>query len=154
MPARVKIVGWDLREIMPEYLISEALRRALAVRQPTAGLLVYSDRVSQYTATRFRDLLADHGAQQRMSQQGNCHDNAQAESFWSRLKTELLDGGSFPGLAEMRLEVAHYIAYYNDERRHSSLDYQSPILLRNPFSIHVSILSSLVRPPQSVHLVY
>ena len=61
-----------------------------------------------------------------MSRHGNCYDNAPAESFWSRLKTELLDGGSFPGLVEARLEVNHYIAYYNAERRHSALAYQSP----------------------------
>lgn len=55
-------MGWDLRETMPEDLVSEALRRALAVRQPAAGLLVHSDQGSQYTATRFRTLLADCGA--------------------------------------------------------------------------------------------
>ena len=61
-----------------------------------------------------------------MSRHGNCYDNAPAESFWSRLKTELLDGGSFPDLVEARLEVNHCIAYYNAERRHSALAYQSP----------------------------
>jgi transposase InsO family protein len=61
-----------------------------------------------------------------MSQRGNCYDNAHAESFWSRLKTELLDGGSFPGLSEAKLEISHYIAYYNAERRHSALGYHSP----------------------------
>ena len=61
-----------------------------------------------------------------MSRHGNCYDNAPAKSFWSRLKTELLDGGSFPGLVEARLEVNHYIAYYNAERRHSALAYKHP----------------------------
>lgn len=63
-----------------------------------------------------------------MSRRGNCYDNAQAESFWSRLNTELLDGGSFAGLEEARLEVAPYIA----ELHHSSLGYQSP----NHFETH------------------
>ena len=132
-----KVVGWDLRETMPEDLVSEALRRALVVRQPPAGLIVHSDQGSQYTATRFGDLLADHGARQSMSRRGNCYDNAQAESFWSRLKTELLDGGSFPGLEEARLELSHYIAYYNDERRHSALAYHSP----NHFETHLQSTS-------------
>ncbi|WP_317191395.1 integrase core domain-containing protein [Hymenobacter guriensis] len=117
-----KVVGWDVRESMPEDLVSEAL----AVRQPPPGLVVHSDQGSQYTATRFRDLLANHSATQSMSRRGNCYDNAQAESFWSRLKTELLDGGSFPSLEEARLELAHYIAYYNSERRYSALAYRSP----------------------------
>lgn len=61
-----------------------------------------------------------------MSRRGNCSNNAQTEFFWSRLKTELLDGGRFPGLVEARLEISHYIAYYNAERRHSALGYQAP----------------------------
>ncbi|MCA8833142.1 integrase core domain-containing protein [Hymenobacter pini] len=61
-----------------------------------------------------------------MSRRGTCYDNAQDESFWSRLKTEWLDGGRFPGLEEARPELAHYIACYNDERRHSALAYRSP----------------------------
>ena len=121
-----KIVGWDVRDTMPEDLVSEALRRALAVRRPLAGLVVHSDQGSQYTATRFKDLLARNGAVQSMSRRGNCYDNAHAESFWSRFKAELLDGGSFPGLAEARLEISHHITYYNAERRHSALGYHSP----------------------------
>ncbi|WP_234795099.1 IS3 family transposase [Hymenobacter arizonensis] len=126
-----KIVGWDVRDTMPEDLVSEALRRALAVRRPPAGLVVHSDQGSQYTATRFKDLVAKHGAQQSMSRRGTCYDNAlpgttHAESFWSRFKAELLDGGSFPGLAEARLEISHHVAYYNAERRHSALGYHSP----------------------------
>lgn len=102
-------------------------------------MLVHSDQGSQYTATRFRDLLTKHEAAQSMSRRGNHYDNAQAESFWSRLKTELLDSGSFAGLAEAQLEVAHYIAYYNAERRHSSLDYQSS----NYFEAHLQPTSQL-----------
>ena len=130
------MVGWDVRETMPEGLVSEALRRALAVQRP-AGLLVHSDQGSQPTATRFGNLLAPHGAEPSMSRRGTCSDNAQAESCWSRLKTELLDGGSFPSLEEARLELSHYIAYYNDERRHSALGYHSP----NHFETHLQTTS-------------
>lgn len=134
-----KIVGWDVRDTMPEDLVSEALRRALVVRRPPAGLVVHSDQGSQYTATRFKDLLVRHGAVQSMSRRGNCYDNAHAESFWSRFKAELLDGGSFPGLTEAKLEISHHIAYYNAERRHSSLGYQAP----NHFEIHLQTTSQL-----------
>ena len=74
-----------------------------------------------------------------MSRRGNCYDNAYAESFWSRLKTELLDGGHFPGLAEARLEISHYIAYYNTDRRHSALNYRTP----NQFEIYLQAMSQL-----------
>ena len=61
-----------------------------------------------------------------MSRRGNCYDNAHAESFWIRLKTELLDGSSFANMTEARLEISHYIAYFNIERRHSALGYLAP----------------------------
>ena len=61
-----------------------------------------------------------------MCRRGNCRDNAHVESFWSRLKTKLLDGCSFPGLAGARLEISHYLACYNTEPRHSALGYHSP----------------------------
>ena len=94
------------------------------MRRPAPGLVVHSGQDSQYSASNFKALVARHEALQRMSRRGNCYDNA--GSFWSRLKTELLDGGSFPALAEARLEISYYIAYYNTERRHSALGYHSP----------------------------
>jgi transposase InsO family protein len=63
---------------------------------------------------------------QSMSRRGNRYDNAHAESFWNRLKTELLAGGSFRSLSEVRLDISHYIIYYNAERRHSALGYLAP----------------------------
>ena len=107
-------------------MVSEALRRALAVRRPAPGLVVHSDQGSQYSASNFKALVARHEALQSMSRRGNCYDNAHAESFWSRLKTELLDGGTVPGLAEAHLAISHHIADYNAERRHSALAYPSP----------------------------
>jgi putative transposase len=88
--------------------------------------VVHSDQGSRYTATRFKGLVAKHGALQSVSRRGNCYDNAHAESFWSRFKAELLDGGSLPSLTEARLEISHHIAYCNAERRHSTLGYYSP----------------------------
>jgi putative transposase len=134
-----KVVGWDVRASMPEDLVSEALRRALAVRQSAPGLIIHSDQGSQYAATNFKALVAHHEAVQSMSRRGNCYDNAHAESFWSRLKTELLDGGSFANLSEARLEISHYLAYYNAERRHSALGYLAP----NHFETHFQTASQL-----------
>ena len=78
-----------------------------------------------------------------MSRRGNCYDNAHAESFWSRFKAELLDGGSFLGLAEARLEISHNVAYYNADRCHSTLGYGAP----NHFETLVPTLSGLAGPP-------
>ena len=129
---------------MPEDLVSEALRRALTVRRPPAGLIVHSDQGSQYTATRFKYLLAQikalqNKALQSMSRRGNCYDGAHAESFWSQLKAELLDSGSFRNLSEARLEINCYLAYYNAERHHPALGYLAP----NHFETHFQTMSRL-----------
>jgi putative transposase len=80
---------------------------------------------------------ATDGAVPSMSRRGNCYDNA--ESFWSRFKAKLPDGGSFLGLAEAKLEISYHVAYYNAERRHSALGYQSP----NHFETHFQTTSQL-----------
>jgi putative transposase len=87
--------------------------------------VVHSDQGSQYTATRFKGILARHGAVQSMSRRGNCYDNAPAESFWSRFKAEP-PNGSFLSLTEAKLEISHHIGCYNAERRHSALGYLAP----------------------------
>jgi putative transposase len=87
---------------------------------------VHSDQGRQYTATRFKDLLARHGAVQNLSRRGNCYDNTHTESFWGRFKAELIGGSSFPGRAETKLEITHHVAYHNAERRYSALSYLAP----------------------------
>lgn len=61
-----------------------------------------------------------------MSRWGDCCVNAHAESRWRRLRIELSDGGSFPGLAEARLKIRHFLAYHNAECRRFALGYQEP----------------------------
>ena len=133
------------RSFVPRTTDSDPAVRAAPNR--LLGLVVHSDQDSQYTATRFKELVAKHGAQQSTSRQGSCYDNSHAESFWSRFKAELLDGGGFPNLAEAKLEISHHIAYYNAERRHSALGYHSP----NHFEAHLQITSQLC-PAQPDHL--
>ena len=73
--------------------------------QPTAGLVVHSDQGSQYSATDFKDLLARCETVQSERRRGNCYNSAHADLFWSRLKTGLLDGGSFRKLSKVRLKI-------------------------------------------------
>ena len=71
------------------------------------------------------------------SRRGECYDNAQTESLWSRLKTEELERRKWPvfdNLADAQASVADYFDYYNHERQHSSIDYQSP------YRIHQQLL--------------
>ncbi len=123
-----RIVGWALSARMTVQLVIDAFqmarRRALLKR----GAIVHTDRGSQYAAVEFRRLLYIYGFRQSMSAKGNCYDNAQAESFFSRFKAELIEGGRFESIEEARTEIFGYIdGYYNRIRRHSSLGYKSPL---------------------------
>jgi len=120
------IVGWRVDENMEEKLISEPLKKALQLRKPPEGLILHSDRAGQYVAINLRKQIKKY--RQSMSRKDNCYDNAFAESFFGRFKTELLEGGAFENLQEAKNEVFEFIeVYYNRQRRHSSLNYQTPL---------------------------
>lgn len=122
-----RVVGWCLADHMRDELVIIALRRALLGRQPADGLILHSDRGGQYASKDFRKLLAGRYLQ-GMSRAGECYDNAAAESFWSRLKAEVLESGVFLSLDDARAEIGDYIdSYYNVVRKHSSLNYCSPV---------------------------
>jgi transposase InsO family protein len=123
-----RIVGWSLGLEMTQELVISALQKAIEKGLIKAGAIVHSDRGSQYASNGFRLLLQTNGLRQSMSGKGNCYDNAQAESFFSRFKAELLEGGVFEDLEQARSEIFSYLeGYYNRVRLHSSLGYKSPV---------------------------
>ena len=123
-----RIIGWSLSLEMTAELVILALQKAVRKDLIKAGAIVHSDRGSQYASNGFRLLLQQSGFRQSMSGKGNCYDNAQAESFFSRFKAELIEGGVFEDLEQARSEIFSYIeGYYNRVRLHSSLGYKSPI---------------------------
>ena len=127
-----KIVGWSLSQTLETSLVKEALQRALANRRPPAGLLHHSDRGSQYASSAFRALLQAWHIQPSMSGPACCYDNAAMESFWSTLKTELNPQSPFPNISAARQAVFDYIeTFYNPQRLHSALGYQSPVDFEN-----------------------
>lgn len=122
-----RIVGWQLESHMREDLVIVALKKALQTRGVKQGLIVHSDRGGQYAGGEFRRLLVKRKIQQSMSRADDPYDNAAMESFFSRLKAELLENGMFDNLEDARTELFEYIEmYYNTGRKHSSLNYQSP----------------------------
>jgi transposase InsO family protein len=123
-----RIIGWSLRDSMTAELVISALQKAINLGLVKAGAIVHSDRGSQYASTDFRQLIQINCFRQSMSGRGNCYDNAQAESFFSRFKAELIEGGVFEDLEQARTEIFSYIeGYYNRVRLHSSLGYKSPL---------------------------
>ena len=123
-----RIIGWSLALEMTQELVISALQKAIGKGLVKAGAIIHSDRGSQYASNGFRELLRTSGLRQSMSGKGNCYDNAQAESFFSRFKTELLEGGVFEDVEQARSEIFSYIeGYYNRTRLHSALGYKSPL---------------------------
>lgn len=123
-----RIIGWSLGAEMTAELVISALEKARWKGCVPAGAIIHSDRGSQYASHGFRQLLQQNGWRQSMSGKGNCYDNAQAESFFSRFKAELLEDGVFEDIEQAKSEVFSYIeGYYNRVRLHSSLGYQSPL---------------------------
>jgi transposase InsO family protein len=122
-----KVVGWALSERIDRRLVVQALDRAIRARKPPAGLLVHSDRGSQYCAHDYRRLLKAHGLIASMSKKGDCYDNAAMESWNHSLKVEAIHGERFSTRQDAKKQVFEYIEiYYNRKRLHSSLGYLSP----------------------------
>lgn len=122
-----RIVGWAVADRMTDELVTNALTKAIRSRSVKAGTIIHTDQGSQFVSHNFRRLLEATGCRQSMSRRGNCYDNATAESFFSRYKAELLEGGVFPDVDQARSETFSYIeGYYNRVRRHSSLGYKTP----------------------------
>jgi transposase InsO family protein len=123
-----RVVGWKLGERLEADLVVTALRNALVLRQPTQGLYFHSDRGNQYSSQALRKPLSVIGANQSMSGLGNCYENATMEAFFSTLKTECFPANQvFCSRAQARREIFEYIElYYNSQRLHSALKYQTP----------------------------
>jgi len=122
-----KIVGWSMAEHMETLLVSDALRMAIAHRRPAPGLLHHSDRGAQYASDDYLHILQLHGIEVSMSHKGDCWDNACVESFWATLKNELVNHEQYATREQARASIFEYIeVFYNRQRLHSSLGYQSP----------------------------
>ena len=122
-----KIVGWASSRHIDSVLALAALNQAIAFRSPKAGLIVHSDRGSQYASGAFRKRLSDCGFRPSMSGKGNCYDNAPMESFFKSYKTEEVYHQNYATHEEATRGAADYIdGFYNAKRLHSALGYLSP----------------------------
>jgi transposase InsO family protein len=123
-----KIVGWSMADHLRATLPSDALRMAIARRNPAGDdLLHHSDRGVQYASEDYMYLLESNNMVASMSGKGDCWDNAAMESFWATLKTELVHHEHYATRDQARASIFEYIeVFYNRKRLHSSLGYQSP----------------------------
>lgn len=122
------VVGWQTSANITTDLICMALQKAVVKRKPQPGILLHSDRGSQYSSEQYRIMTAKYGIIQSMSGKGNCWDNSVAKSFFKSLKVEALKEYSFTISCEAESRIFKYIEdFYNQRRAHSFLRYLSPV---------------------------
>jgi putative transposase len=122
-----RVVGWAMETYLRTELVLKALDMALGQRRPV-GVIHHSDQGSQYTSLAFGQRCEQAGVRPSMGSVGDCFDNAMCESFFATLECELLDRRHFKTQVEARMAVFDFIeGWYNPHRRHSALDYRSPI---------------------------
>ncbi len=122
-----RIVGWAMANHLRTELVLDALDMALYQRQPS-NVIHHSDQGTQYTSISFGRRCKQAGVRPSMGSVGDCYDNAMCESFFATLECELIDRTTFRSHAEAKLAIFEFIeGWYNPHRRHSSIDYLSPI---------------------------
>jgi len=122
-----RVVGWALDRTLTARLPLLALERAIALRQPSAGLVHHSDRGVQYASEPYMRVLRSQGILPSMSRPANPYDNAACESFIKTLKREEIYANQYRDLDDMRARIEEFIeGYYNRLRLHSALGYATP----------------------------
>ena len=141
-----RIVGWAMETHLRSELVLKALNMALGQRRP-ARVIHHSDQGTQYTSIAFGMRCHEAGVRPSMGSVGDCFDNAMCESFFATLECELLDRRRFKTQVDARMAVFEFIeGWYNPQRRHSALDYLSPI---NYERLHYSEELSASPPPST-----
>lgn len=124
-----KVVGYAMKETMHSSLVADALQAAIG-RQGLRSeneLVAHTDRGSQYASDEYSSILSGTNITASMSRKGNCYDNAMVESFFRTLKVEMIYDQNFKTRSEAAAAIFEFIeVWYNRQRIHSSLDYQTP----------------------------
>ena len=127
-----RLLGLAMAEHMASSLVEAALAQAVRGRRPGPGCLLHSDRGSQYASAAYRACVRQAGLVASMSRAGNCYDNAAMESFWGKLKTELVHRRTIASPAAARTAIfEHLEVFYNRRRLHSALGFRSPVDFEN-----------------------
>ena len=134
-----EIVGTAMGPRMTQALVAQALFGAVAQHRPPRGLILHSDRGSQYWAHDYQRLIRQFGIRCSMSRRGNCYDNAPMESFWGTLKTELVHHRRYESRAQAMREITEYIEiFYNRQRRHSKINNLAPAVFAKQYELRAA----------------
>jgi putative transposase len=130
-----RVVGWAMATHLRTELVLEALDMAVEQRRPTS-VIHHSDQGCQYTSVAFGLRCREVGIKPSMGSVGDAYDNAMCESFFATLECELIDRRRFQSQAEARMAVFDFIeGFYNPRRRHSALDYVSPVEYERKYAL-------------------
>ena len=122
------IVGWEISSRLTTSLVTSAVSRAVYWRKPSAGLILHSDRGSQYTSSQMQQFAKEQKIQLSMGRTGSCYDNAVTESFFHTLKTEHIYFFCYDTRLDARTSIFDYIeTFYNQRRLHSTIGNLSPM---------------------------
>lgn len=122
-----KIVGWSMKPTAYSDLAEDALQMALWRRGKVKDLLLHTDQGIQFRTGKYHTILKNNNIEASMSRKANCHDNAAMESFFHTLKTEHTHHHRYKSRNEAKQSIFEYIeVFYNQQRRHSYLDYLTP----------------------------
>lgn len=131
-----RIVGWSMADHMRSELVVDALQMALARRRPGPGLVHHSDQGSQFVSLAFGQAAGKAGIARSMGSRGDCFDNAVAESFFATIKGELIHNEDYKTRTAAIHAIGKYIdGFYNLTRRHSAIDYISPVEFEMAFAL-------------------
>ena len=122
-----QVIGWSLSNRINKELVCNALQMALWRRGFPKGVIVHTDRGSQYCSKKYQKLLKDNQLICSMSGKGCCYDNAVSETFFHTLKVECLFDYCFTTREDAKQTIFEYIeVYYNRKRKHSTIGYKTP----------------------------
>lgn len=123
-----RIIGWSIDSVQNSNLVVNALDMAIKNRRPRPGGVVHADHGAQFTSWAFTDRIRSAGLMPSFGTIGDGLDNAMMESFWSSMQIELLNRKRWKTRVELSNAMFDYIEiFYNRQRRHSQLNYVSPI---------------------------
>jgi putative transposase len=133
-----ELVGYALNERMTQDLVIKALFRAVSSQKTKPGLILHSDRGSQYCALDYQKILAQFGMRPSMSRKGDCWDNAPMESFWGTLKNELVHHRKYLTRQQAKKEIAEYIElFYNRQRKQARLGFLSTVAFTKKYFMNL-----------------
>ena len=128
-----KVIAYKISKKNSTQLITSTFKMAWERRRPETKLIFHSDRGSQYTSHRFRQLLHERSVVQSFSNSGKPHDNAVAESFFATFKKEEVYRKNYTSEADFKRGVDSYIGFYNTQRPHRTLKNLTPCQVEDIF---------------------